>query len=61
MSMEQWKADRLMKKAKKGARKQLMKQGHHPKTAAKMVNAALKRIHNQAQEEHYDQTTNLEQ
>ncbi len=51
MSMEQWKADRLMKKAKKGARKALMKQGHHPKTAAKMVNAALKRIHNQAQEE----------
>ena len=50
MSMEQWKADRLMKKAKKGARKALMKQGHHPKTAAKMVNAALKRIHNQAQE-----------
>lgn len=47
MSLEQWKADRLMKKAKKGARKALMKQGHHPKTAAKMVNAALKRIHNQ--------------
>ena len=39
-----------MKKAKKGARKALMKQGHHPKTAAKMVNAALKRIHNQQQE-----------
>ena len=29
MSMEQWKADRLMKKAKKGARKALEKQGHH--------------------------------
>lgn len=40
-----------MKKAKKGARKALMKQGYHPKTAAKMVNAALKRIHNQQQEE----------
>ena len=52
MSMEQWKADRLMKKAKKGARKALMKQGHHPKTAAKMVNAALKRIHNQQQEDY---------
>ena len=47
MSMEQWKAERLMKKAKKGARKQLIKEGHHPKTAAKMVNAALKRIHQQ--------------
>jgi hypothetical protein len=45
MSMEQWKADRLMKKAKKGARKALEKQGHHRKTAAKLVNAALKRIH----------------
>ena len=60
MSMEQWKADRLMKKAKKGARKALQKQGHHPKTAAKMVNAALKRIHKQ-QEERYDaQTTNMD-
>lgn len=56
MSMEQWKADRLMKKAKKGARKALEKQGHHRKTAAKMVNAALKRIHNQ-QEEQNDSTT----
>ena len=45
MSMEQWKADRLMKQAKKKARKALEKQGHHRKTAAKMVNAALKRIH----------------
>jgi hypothetical protein len=60
MSMEQWKADRLMKKAKKGARKALMKQGHHPKTAAKMVNAALKRIHNQ-QEDRYDQATTVDQ
>lgn len=50
MSMEHWKAERLMKKAKKGARKQLLKQGHHPKTAAKMVNAALKRIHQQQEE-----------
>ena len=59
MSMEQWKADRLMKKAKKGARKALMKQGHHPKTAAKMVNAALKRIHNQQYEEvQNDDTSN---
>lgn len=55
MSMEQWKADRLMKKAKKGARKALEKQGHHRKTAAKLVNAALKRIHTQ-QEEQNDQT-----
>lgn len=52
MSMEQWKADRLMKKAKKGARKALEKQGHHRKTAAKLVNAALKRIHNEQQEAH---------
>lgn len=51
MSMEQWKAERLMKKAKKGARKQLIKEGHHPKTAAKMVNAALKRIHQQQEAE----------
>jgi len=49
--MEQWKADRLMKKSKKGARKALEKQGHHRKTAAKMVNAALKRIHNQQEEQ----------
>ena len=34
-----------MKQAKKKARKALEKQGHHRKTAAKMVNAALKRIH----------------
>lgn len=60
MSMEQWKADRLMKKAKKGARKALEKQGHHRKTAAKMVNAALKRIHKE-QESRNDQITNLEQ
>lgn len=46
-SMEQWKAERLMKSAKKKARKALEKQGHHRKTAAKLVNAALKRIHNQ--------------
>lgn len=47
MGIEQWKAERLMKKAKKGARKQLIKEGHHPKTAAKLVNQALKRIHSQ--------------
>jgi hypothetical protein len=57
MSMEQWKADRLMKKAKKGARKALEKQGHHRKTAAKLVNAALKRIHTQ-QEEQNDSSNN---
>lgn len=57
MSMEQWKADRLMKKAKKGARKALEKQGHHRKTAAKLVNAALKRIHTQ-QEEQNDSPNN---
>ncbi len=45
MSYEQWKADRLMKQAKKKARKTLIKEGHHPKTAAKLVNQALKRIH----------------
>jgi hypothetical protein len=55
--MEQWKADRLMKKAKKGARKALEKQGHHRKTAAKLVNAALKRIHTQ-QEEQNDSSNN---
>lgn len=51
MGIEQWKADRLMKQAKKKARKALEKQGHHRKTAAKMVNAALKRIHNQQEEQ----------
>ncbi len=45
MSFEQWKSDRLMKQAKKKARKALEKQGHHRKTAAKLVNQALKRIH----------------
>lgn len=54
MSMEQWKADRLMKKAKKGARKALEKQGHHRKTAAKLVNAALKRIQNEQEQERND-------
>ena len=52
MSMEQWKADRLMKQAKKKARKALEKQGHHRKTAAKMVNAALKRIHSEQEVQH---------
>jgi hypothetical protein len=50
MSMAQWQAERLMKKAKKKARKALEKQGHHRKTAAKMVNAALKRIHTEQEE-----------
>ena len=49
MSMEQWKADRLMKRAKKKARKSLEKQGHHRKTASKLVNQALKRIANEAE------------
>lgn len=52
MSMEQWKADRLIKKAKKKARKSLEKEGHHRKTAAKLVNAALKRIHSQQEAQH---------
>lgn len=52
MSYEQWKADRLMKQAKKKARKALEKQGHHRKTAAKMVNAALKRIHSEQEAQH---------
>lgn len=50
-SMEQWKADRLMKRVKKKARKALLKEGHHPKTAARMVNAALKRIENRIEVE----------
>jgi predicted DNA-binding protein (UPF0251 family) len=50
MGLEQWKADRLMKQTKKKARKALEKQGHHRKTAAKLVNAALKRIAKQAEE-----------
>lgn len=48
-SMEQWKADRLMKRAKKKARKSLEKEGHHRKTAAKLVNAALKRINSEVE------------
>ena len=51
MGMEQWKADRLMKSVKKKARKALEKQGHHRKTASKLVNAALKRIQSQAERE----------
>lgn len=51
MSMEQWKADRLMKKVKKKARKALEKQGHHRKTAAKLVNQSLKRIQTQIDDE----------
>lgn len=47
--MEQWKADRLMKRAKKKARKSLEKEGHHRKTAAKLVNAALKRINSEVE------------
>lgn len=47
-SMEQWKADRLMKRAKKKARKSLEKEGYHRKTASKLVNAALKRISTEA-------------
>lgn len=54
MSYEQWKADRLMKQVKKKARKALEKQGHHRKTAAKLVNASLKRIHNQREAAEYD-------
>lgn len=50
MGLEQWKAERLMKRAKKKARKSLEKQGHHRKTAAKLVNAALKRIANEAEQ-----------
>lgn len=49
-SMEQWKADRLMKRAKKKARKSLEKEGYHRKTAAKLVNQALKRISNEVEE-----------
>ena len=48
MTMERWKEERLLKKAKKQARKQLIKEGHHPKTAAKLVNNALKRIYREA-------------
>lgn len=48
-NMEQWKADRLMKRAKKKARKSLEKEGYHPKTAAKLVNQALKRISNEVE------------
>jgi hypothetical protein len=51
--MEQWQAERLMKKTKKKARKALEKQGHHRKTAAKMVNAALKRIHSDQEAKQY--------
>jgi len=56
--MAQWQADRLMKRVKKKARKALEKQGHHRKTAAKMVNASLKRIAKQ-REETYDSSNNI--
>ena len=51
MSMEQWRAERLMKRVKKKARKALEKQGHHRKTAAKLVNQSLKRIQTMADAE----------
>lgn len=51
VGMEQWKADRLMKRAKKKARKSLEKEGYHRKTAAKLVNAALKRISTEADQD----------
>ena len=57
-NMEQWKADRLMKRVKKKARKSLEKEGHHRKTAAKMVNASLKRIAKQ-REESYDSSNDV--
>lgn len=50
MTMERWKAERLMKRTKKKARKALEKQGHHRKTASKLVNQALKRISNQMED-----------
>ena len=48
--LERWKAERLMKRAKKKARKALEKEGHHRKTASKLVNAALKRIANETEQ-----------
>lgn len=41
---ERLKQDRLLKKAKKQARKSLEKKGVQRKMASKMVNAALRRI-----------------
>ena len=44
MSLEQWKQARLLKKAKKQARKQLQKEGFGKTSATHMVKQALRRI-----------------
>lgn len=46
---EQWEAKKALKKAKKKARNNAMKQyGMDKKTATKQVKSAIKRIHNSA-------------
>ena len=44
MSLEHWKQERLLKKAKKKARKQLEKEGYGKSSASYMVKQALRRI-----------------
>lgn len=46
MSLEHWKQERLLKKAKKKARKQLQKEGYDKTKASHMVKQALRRIAN---------------
>lgn len=44
MSFEHWKQEKLLKKAKKQARKQLQKEGFGKTSASHMVKQALRRI-----------------
>lgn len=44
MSMEQWKQEKLLKKAKKKARKDLQKKGFTKSEASSAVKQSLKRI-----------------
>ena len=41
---QEWEAKKLLKKAKKQAKKSMVERGHSPKQASKMVNSAVKRI-----------------
>mgnify|MGYP003345843835 CR=1 FL=1 len=41
---DKWHAEKLLKKAKKKARKSLEQRGHGRKDASKMVNQAIKKI-----------------
>lgn len=41
---QEWEAKKLLKKAKKQAKKVMVQRGHSPKQASKMVNQAVRNI-----------------